>query len=367
LDEAKAKKIMELKEELRQAERLESHYNNEQHAIKIFLNSLYGAMSNKYFRYYDIRMAEAITISGQLTIRWSEKTINKYLNKLLETTDDDYVLAIDTDSLYVHLGKLVEKIMPDETDYLKICRFIDSVSQEKIEPLLLKSYEKMRELVHAYDQKMFMKREIIANKVIFTGKKKYIASVLNKEGVQYEKPKIKLTGIESVRSSTPAVCRKLIEKTIDLILLGDERKVQNFISEARENFHTLQPEDVAFPRGVSDINKYYDSRTRSYDKGTPIHVRAAILHNKIIEDLKLTNRYESVKDGTKIKFTYLKMPNRINENVIGFINVFPPEFDLKRFIDYDLQFDKSFVSPIQLILDVIGWSVEKQNTLEGFF
>lgn len=342
-----------------------SRYNNEQHAIKIMMNSLYGAMSNQYFRYYDIRIAEAITISGQLTIRWSEKTINEYLNQLLQTKNRDYVLAIDTDSVYVRLGDLVKKVMPNENDMMKICKFIDKVSQEKIEPLLSHSYEKLKDRVNAYDQKMFMKREIIANKVIFTGKKKYIANVLNKEGVQYDKPKMKVTGIESVRSSTPQVCRKLIEKTLNIIMNEDEDSVQNFISEARSHFNKLSPEDVSFPRGVSDINKYYQKGT--YTKGTPIHVRAAILYNGLIEQMHLENKYETIYEGNKIKFTYLKMPNPIKENVIGYPTILPPEFDLIRFVDYDMQFDKSYVEPIKNILDVIGWSVEKQNTLEDFF
>jgi DNA polymerase elongation subunit (family B) len=374
----KKKKMLQLEQELvntdksdiqtrSKLEREISRYNNEQHAIKIMMNSLYGAMSNKHFRYYDIRMAEAITITGQLTIQWSEKIINGYLNKILQTKNRDYVLAIDTDSLYVCLNDLIQGVLPNETDQLKICKFIDKISSEKFEPILGAGYEDLKNYVHGYQQRMVMKREIIANKVIFTGKKKYIASVLNKEGVQYDKPKIKLTGIESVRSSTPQVCRDLINKTIELILTTEEATVQNFISDARENFIKLPVEDVSFPRGVSEIDKYYISHTRSYDKGTPIHVRAAILYNKLIEDLKLTNKYEMLNNGSKIKFTYLKVPNRINENVIGYPTILPPEFDLTRYVDYDMQFDKSYVSPIQLILDVIGWSAEKQNTLEDFF
>lgn len=339
-----------------------ARFDNEQMAVKIMMNSLYGAMSNKWFRYYDIRMAEAITISGQLTIRWAENTINKYLNNLLKTDGVDYVIAIDTDSLYVRMGDLVKQVMPDETDQDKICKFIDKVAEQKIEPLLAKTYETLKEYVHAYDQRMHMKREVIASKVIFTGKKRYIANVLNNEGVQYAKPKIKITGIESVRSSTPQVCRKLIEKTLSLIMNEDEFAVQKFIEIARGEFQKLNPEDVAFPRGVSNLWKQQKEGV-----GVPIHVRASRRYNQLIKELNINNKYEEIKNGDKVKFTYLKMPNPAKQNVIAFPIILPPEFDLKRFVDYDTQFDKSYVDPIRHILDAIGWSVERTNTLEDFF
>jgi len=343
-----------------------TQYDNEQMAIKILMNSLYGALSNTYFRYYDIRMAEAITISGQLSIRWAERTVNEYLRKLLGTKKD-YVLAIDTDSLYVNMGDFVKKTIGDAGND-KISSFIDKVAEQKFEPLLDSAYQKLQEYTHAFEQRMFMKREIIASKMIITGKKRYIANVLNSEGVQYAKPKIKITGIESVRSSTPQVCRRLIEKTLSIIINENEEAVQKFIGEARNAFHKLPPEDVSFPRGVSDIEKYIDkSGLDGYKKGTPIHVRAAILYNSAIINNKLDRKYRSIQSGDKIKFSYLKLPNPIKENVFAFPDILPVEMDLKRYVDYDMQFDKSYVEPIKHILDAIGWSVEKQNTLEDFF
>ncbi len=345
-----------------QMEKKISLYNNQQMAVKIMMNSLYGAMSNKWFRYYDIRMAEAITISGQLTIRWAEQRINKYLNELLQTDNVDYVLAIDTDSLYVRLGDLVGKVMPDETDPDKICKFIDKVASQKIEPLLADAYAELKDYVNAYEQKMVMAREIIASRVVFTGKKRYIANVLNNEGVQYSSPKLKVTGIESVRSSTPQVCRQLIEKTLRLILNEDELAVQAFIRQARDKFKGLPVEDVAFPRGVNNLNK-----KQKEGIGVPIHVRAARKYNEMVKEKSLNNKYETIQNGDKIKFTYLKMPNPSKQNVIAFPIILPNEFDLIRFVDYDMQFDKSYLDPIKNILDAIDWNVEKQNTLEDFF
>lgn len=351
--------------ERNQVEKEIARFDNEQLAIKIMMNSLYGAMSNEWFEYYDTRIAEAITISGQAAIRWAEKVVNIYLNSILE--EKDRIVAIDTDSLYVCMADLVEGEVPGAIKMFwddDPCKFLDTISEGVIEPLLTKGYEAFAKYTHAYDNKMFMKREIIANKAIFTGKKRYIANVLNSEGVQYSKPKMKVTGIESVRSSTPEVCRKLIEKTLKLIMNTDEAQVQEFITEARKHFHKLPVEAVSFPRGVSELDKFYRG---DYKGGLPIHVRASMNYNKIIMDKDLSHKYEIVRKGDKIKFCYLKMPNPIQQNVIGFPNILPPETKLKEFVDYDMQFDKSYVDPIKNILDVIGWSPEKINTLEDFF
>ena len=359
LDKSNKLKKFELEKQI-------SHFDNQQMALKILLNSLYGALSNVHFRYYDIRIAEAITISGQLAVRWSANTVNAYLQNVLKT-EKDYVLASDTDSIYVNIGDLVDQSLKGADDE-KICAFVDKVAAQKIEPLLDKCYDEMKNLVNAYEQRMVMKREIIASKMIITGKKRYIANVLNSEGVQYAKPKMKITGIESVRSSTPQVCRKLIEKTIDIIINEDEAAVQKFIADARVAFRKLRPEEVSFPRGVSDIEKYIDNKgPDGYTKGTPIHVRASILYNRTIINNKLDKKYRKIQSGDKIKFSYLKVPNKIKENVFAFPDVLPIELNLENYIDYDMQFDKSYLEPMNHILTAIDWSSEKTNTIEDFF
>ena len=346
-------------------EKIISQCDNQQMSIKILMNSLYGALSNTYFRYYDIRIAEAITISGQFAVRWAANNVNEYLQDVLKTKKD-YVLASDTDSIYVSLGDLVGKSIQGDDE--KICAFVDKVAEKKIEPLLDSCYEKLMNAVGAREQRMVMKREIIASKMIITGKKRYIANVLNSEGVQYAKPKMKITGIESVRSSTPQVCRTLIEKTLDVIINGSETEVQKFIADARVAFRKLRPEEVAFPRGVSDIEKYTDRKgPDGYTKGTPIHVRAAILYNRTIINSKLDKKYPLIKSKDKIKFSYLKVPNRIKENVIAFPDVLPMELNLENYIDYDMQFNKSYLEPMKHILEAIDWTTEKTNTIEDFF
>lgn len=337
----------------------------QQMAIKILMNSLYGATSNQFFRFFDVRIAESITMSGQLTIRWAEKTVNQYLNKILKTTDIDYIIAIDTDSLYVNFSSLVDQVFEDQSDKRKIIHFLDKVSKEKIEPLLNEAYTKLQNVMGCDRQMMVMAREVIADKGIWTGKKHYILNVWNNEGVQYNRPYLKMQGIEAVRSSTPAACRIMIKNTIKEIVNTNESEVQKYINNLREYFKTLPPEDIAFPRGVSNIEKWYDASSL-YKKGTPINVRAAILYNKWINDNNIIN-YEEISSGNKMKFLYLMLPNPMKENVFGFVNFLPTEVDLHQYIDYNKQFDKGFLEPISTILTAIGWNAEKQYTLEDFF
>ena len=335
--------------------------DNKQQAIKILMNSLYGATSNEHFRYFDVRIAESITLSGQLTIRWAENRINDYLNEVLKTVNKDYVLAIDTDSLYVNMGPLVEKVNPKDP-----VSFLDKVSKERLQPLFEKAYDELKVYMNAPEQKMVMEREVIAERGVWTGKKHYALNVWNSEGVQYPEPKLKVQGIEVVRSSTPQVCRDLLKSTINEILTADEPTVQATIARLREQFKKLPAEDIAFPRTANNVDKYTVNGA-IYKKGTPIHIRGSLLHNYHLDRLNLTKKYESIYPGEKIKFVYVKQPNPLAENVIAFKGVLPDEFNVRNYIDYDLQFDKAFVEPIKTILDSVGWKPEKVATLEDFW
>ena len=341
--------------------------NNIQMAKKISLNSAYGAIGNQYFRYYQLANAEAITLSGQVSIRWIENKMNDFLNKILKTEKEDYVIASDTDSIYLNLGPLVDVIYKDkEKDSESIVSFIDTICEKTLEPFIDQSYRELAEYVNAYDQKMFMKRENIADRGIWTAKKRYILNVWNSEGVQYHEPKLKMMGIEAVKSSTPAPCREMIKDALKLMMNGTEDEVIKFIENSRKEFRKLPPEEIAFPRSVSDVTKYKSSNM-IYMKGTPIHVRGALLFNYYIKKHNLTNKYSLIGNGEKIKFCYLKKPNKIHENVISFIQDFPKELQLDKYVDHDLQFEKSFIEPLRIILDSIGWKVEKTANLESFF
>jgi len=358
--EYEKKKTKELEKEI-------ARCNNIQMARKIQLNSAYGAIGNQYFRYYKLANAEAITLSGQVSIRWIENKMNAYLNKILKTDGVDYVIASDTDSIYLNMGPLVESIYKGrERTTEGIVNFLDKVCQTGLEKYIESCYQGLAEYVNAYDQKMQMKRENIAERGIWTAKKRYILNVWNSEGVQYNEPKLKMMGIEAVKSSTPAPCRQMIKDGLKLMMSGTEDEVIDFIEKCRREFRTLPPESIAFPRTASDVRKYYSS-SDIYVKGTPIHIRGALLFNHYVKEKKLTNKYSLISNGEKIKFLYLKKPNIIQENIISFIQDFPKELGLDKYIDYDLQFEKSFVEPLKSILDSIGWSVEKTVNLELFF
>ena len=344
-----------------------SKFNNIQMARKIQLNSAYGAIGNQYFRYYNLANAEAITLSGQVSIRWIEQRMNEYLNKLLKTEEEDYVIASDTDSIYLNLGPLVHSVYKGrEKTAESIVTFLDKVCKLELEKYIESSYEALAKYVGAYEQKMVMKRENIANKGIWTAKKRYILNVWDSEGVRYEKPKLKIMGIEAVKSSTPAACRNSIRDCLTVIMNEDEAAAQKFVSDFRSHFDQLPIEDISFPRGCNNLNKWANP-SGIYTKGTPIHVRGALLYNHYNKKNKLTHKYPLIQDGEKIKFVYLKTPNKIAENVISYLNTFPKELGLDKHVDYELQFNKSFLEPIKVIMDVIGWQPEKVASLEFLF
>ena len=332
---------------------------NTQMAIKILLNSLYGALGNAYFRYFDMRIAEGITLSGQLSIKWAEKAMNEAMNSILKSDGKDYVIAMDTDSLYVNMEPLVNAVNPKDP-----VKFIDQACEQKIVPILAKAYDKMFTQMNAYDNRMVMAREAIADKGIWMAKKRYILNVHNNEGVQYAQPKLKIMGIEAVKSSTPQVVRDKFVKAYQLMLNSTEAELQKFVADFFEEFKSLRPEEVSFPRGVSDIEKWEDRHT-VYKKGTPIHVRGALLYNQQLKKANLSQ--EAIKNGTKVKFCYMKMPNPLMENVISFTNFLPEEFALNQYVDYETQFNKTFKEPLKLVSDAIKWELEYVNSLEGFF
>ena len=362
----KAKKAYE-KNPSKSLEKEIARCNNIQMAKKISLNSAYGAIGNQYFRYYKLENAEAITLSGQVSIRWIEDRMNQKINHILKTKDTDYVIASDTDSIYLNLGPLVEVIYKErEKTTESVVGFLNKICEVEFEKYIESSYETLASYVNAYDQKMIMKRENIADRGIWTAKKRYILNVWDSEGVRYSEPKLKIMGIEAVKSSTPAPCRKAIKDALKVMMSGTEDEMIDFIDQFRKKFRSLPPEEISFPRTVSDVVKY-KGRNAIYEKGTPIHARGSLLFNHHVKRLKLEGKYSLIGNGEKVKFCYLRSPNPIHENVMSFIQDFPREIGIEKYIDYDLQFEKSFLDPLKIILDVIQWNVEKTASLESFF
>ena len=341
--------------------------NNIQMAKKISLNSAYGAIGNQYFRYYKLENAEAITLSGQVSIRWIENKMNQKINKILKTEEVDYVIASDTDSIYLNLGPLVERVYEGREKTTEgVVSFLNKICEVELEPYIESSYQELADYVNAYDQKMIMKRENIADRGIWTAKKRYILNVWDSEGVRYKDPKLKIMGIEAVKSSTPAPCRQAIKDALKVMMSGTEDEMIDYIDKFRNQFKSLPPEDISFPRTVSDVVKY-KGRNAIYEKGTPIHARGSLLFNHHVKRLGLEGKYSLIGNGEKVKFCYLRSPNPIHENVMSFIQDFPRELGIEKYIDYDLQFEKSFLDPLKIILDVIEWNVERTASLDSFF
>jgi len=347
-----------------------ARYNNLQMAKKVSLNSAYGAIGNQYFRFFDIRIAEAITLGGQLSYKWIEQHINGYLNALLKTEGVDYVIAGDTDSMYLNLEGLVNKVYGADgkvtASKQKIIEFLDRVCEDKIQPFIDKSYQELADYTHAYEQKMQMKRESLCDRAIWVAKKRYILNVYDEEGVKFKEPKVKTVGLETNRSTTPAVVRKKMRECIKIVLNEDNAAAIKFIDRFREEFKGYPIEDISSPSGVNGITKNTNEVTM-FNSGTPMHCKGAILYNHILKEKGLTKRYPLIQDGEKIKFILLKKPNPYHNNTIAFMNRLPKEFELEEYLDYNGQFERTFIDPMKGILSHIGWEVEHRSTLESFF
>ena len=339
--------------------------HNIQWARKIALNSAYGAVGNQYFRYYDVRQAAGITTAGQFIIRFVENHMNDYLNKILKTENEDFVVASDTDSIYVRLDKLVDATCQGKTDD-QILEFLNKVCEQKFEPEIEKWFVDLADYSNAFKNAMVMKREVIANKGIWIAKKRYMLNVLDEEGVRLANPKLKLMGIEAVKSSTPQVCRGKIKEAITVIMGKEQSDLHKHIADFRKEFMSLPAEAVSFPRSCNNLRKYR-SASELFIKGTPIHVKGALIYNHKIEELGLQNKYPLIQEGDKIKFIKLKPANPFKFDVISYVTTLPEEFKLQEYVDYNIMFDKTFLDPMRFILDAIGWKPEPTANLEAFF
>ena len=341
-----------------------SRANNMQMAKKIILNSLFGAVGNAYFRWYKLQFAEAITFSGQYAIRFIGNEMDSYLKKL--TNDNKrFVLASDTDSLYICLDSVVKSVYPNDPSKEKVVEFIDKICKQKFEPYIDKKFQEFADSTNAYVQNLKMKREAIADRGIWTAKKRYILNVWDNEGVRYSTPELKVMGIEAVKSSTPEICRNKIKDALKIMIQGTESELISFIDGFRNEFKTYPFEDIASPRGCSSLSDY-KSTTSIYKEATPIHVRGALLFNKLLVDNKLQKKYNVISDGDKVKYCYMKLPNPLREDVFAVLNVLPKQFKLEPYVDYDRQFEAAFLKPLSLICDAIGWKTKEVSSLEAF-
>ena len=367
-------------------------YNTLQLAEKILLNSLYGGMGNVAFRYFDLSFATSITVSGKLAIKWIERKLNELISKKTGITKDRVVM-IDTDSVVLELKDLVDKICPPNLSREKKLDFLDEYAEKVLNPYIEHCYTELAEYMNSYQQKMHMKRENIVSSMINVAAKSYVMEVYNSEGVQYtlDNPKMKIMGLTMVKSSTPKVIRGALKKSLPICLNKTEKDLQNYISEIKKGFKKYSVEEIAFPRGVNNIStftrSYWKDKLMSMDrmeqniakdklsdpseiyvKGTPIHVKASLIYNHLIEKYGLEKERKKIVDGDKIKFLYLK-PNPTHEKCIAFLGdeTLPKEFGLNEYVDYDMMFEKTFLESVKGLADALKWNTEKKCTLEDFF
>ena len=345
--------------------KLIAKYNNFQMARKIQLNSLYGAMANEYFRYYDDRIAEGITLTGQYIIRKAAMGLNRFLNDTLKTKDQMYSFYTDTDSCYITLKPLVDKFFADKPKD-KLVDILDKIGEEQIEPCIAKAMTELAEYSNAFEEKIFFKREAIADNCLWVAKKRYAMNVLDNEGVRYTTPDLKVMGLEIVRSSTPAPVRDSLKEAVRICLTQDEKALHDYVEKTKKDFFAMTPEEIAFPRGCNNMAKYTDVGS-IYSKGCPIHVRGGLLYNHYLKEFNISDKYEKIQEGDKIKFIFLKEPNTIRENILGFNSKIPNEFGIHSYIDYEMMFQKAFLEPLDTIVKTLGWHTEKQSTLEDLF
>ena len=336
---------------------------------KILANSLYGCLGNPAFIYSSPELATAVTVTGQVIIRSAEKSMNDYIQKLTKNTKKDYVLAVDTDSVYINIDDIVVQIQ-SKTNIPDITSFVDTICEKNIQPELKKEMDLLSKTLNCSENKIFFKREAIASAGMFIAKKRYALLVQDLEGVRFEEPKLKIMGLETARSSTPAIVRKKLKECIRIILTQTPEELRQYVNEFYDEFNVLPLSDVAAPRGVSGINKYSD-KSSIYASGTPIATKAALLHNAYIKKLNIDHQYPAIKEKDKMKFVFVKVPNPYGmggrDAVMGFINSPPIEFQLEKYIDRNKQFEKTFQEPLDNILQAINWKLNAEATLEEFF
>lgn len=341
---------------------------NKENSLKVLINSLYGAFGSKYFRYFSLPAAEAVTLTGQLAFHLTLSAVNKKLSKMMGYSDEivDYGITGDTDSVYFTMDEFVDRFAPEDP-----FTFVEKISEEIIDPTIKKEMTRMNsEVLFGFKERLVMKREVIGSG-FFVAKKHYALLIHGAEGgIRFSTPKLKIKGIAAIKSSTPKAIRSKMKDLFMLILTGASHdQIFGFVDEVKGIFYSLPAEKIAFPRGVNDIEKWEVPSATGFEfsKGTPIQVKSAMLYNFLIKDRGLANTLPRIHSGDKIKFVYLKVPNPVRSEVIGFLNRLPGEFGLSQYIDYQKMFEKTFLDTVDPIFEKIGLGKYKGSSASDLF
>lgn len=339
--------------------------NNKQLALKVTGNGLYGALANQYFRFFDFRCAEGITLTGQYFINRCGTEGAAYIDGI--SGQQDSLKYIDTDSSYFGTESLLAKADLLKLPTKKLVDVVDTICQKKIGPKLDAICSDICTDLNSFENHLSMKREKICEAGIWVAKKRYALLAWDDEGLRYTEPKVAVTGLEVKRSSTPKMTRKALSDALDIMLKGDEKSLKEYVKSFKSEFMKAPLVDIAIPSGVNGLATYSDPKTIYSKDGCPQHVRASLLYNHYLRTHRIEGIYNPILEGSKMKRVYLRLPNPIGENVIGFIDKLPKEFDLEDYIDYDILFEKTFIQGVKRLADSIGWDYEQKFTLDDFF
>jgi len=364
-DDPKNPELLQQKHDL---EYTVANFDLKQRMTKVLNNSLYGCLGNEFFRFYDTENAEAITVTGQFAIQYVEREINAFLNKRLGTVDFNYIIAADTDSNYINLEPMVKKYLPNETNKKKIVDFIDKVCKQILEPEINRIFAEIRdEFIHGNGNFLAMKREVIAEKGIWTKKKRYVLSIWDKEGIRYDKPKLKYTGLEMKGATIPKCSRDAMKRCCEIILHGTQEELYEFVEQYYQTFMTKDIPEIAISKGVKNLEKYTDPRTIAA-AGSPQHVRGSLMYNYLLVEKGLESVYTPILEGEKIKLVHLKEYNPTHQNAIAFpAGMLPPEFGLNEYVDKESMYKKGFLEPMGRIADAAKWSLVKKANIDNLF
>lgn len=366
---------LELLERKKYLEREISELSVTQESFKILANAGYGALGNQYFRYFDVKNAEAITLTGKVIIQLLEKGVNKFLSLSLKDNKDRCILS-DTDSIGINLEDISNLFKTqcgeDFSSLEERINFLDFFSKEKILPKINSILKDIEKRFNGNEGILGMKRENICSSIIITGKKHYIMNVYDKEGIRYSEPKKKIMGIECVKSSTPQLMRNLIKETIDYFFTHSNNDLIKIINDCENKIYSEKDfSKIAFPKTVNGLKKYSSSTQTNnflYEPKTPLHVRGSLRFNKWLKDNRLETKYSPIQEGEKIKYVYLKLPNIIKEDVIAWSSSDPPkELKLETMIDFERHFQIGYMNPIKTLLTAVGWKEKETISMSDLF
>lgn len=355
----------ELVEYLKLCDTKALQYKIEQESLKVLANGLYGAFGSKYFRYFNVDCAEAVTLSGQTTIDAAQNFFND-LAAGLSNSVKDRIFTVDTDSCFLDVSDIVARIkdkMPGGGTEKEIVKFLDKLGETKFNETMEAGFAALQAKQNAYVNRLSMKREKIG-KCITVAKKRYVAKVFVNEDVWYEEPDISITGLESARSDVPKWCRDKLADTYGMLFDLSETTVQKHIADVKSEFMKLPIEAIAIPKGVTDITKYM-TPGNGYRSGTTQQAKAAIIYNRLVVNNKLSSKYTLIRSGDKIKLLPLKIPNPTRESIVGFLDKLPPEFGIEKYVDRNGIFEKAYLDPITRVLKSIGWTPKEVFSLDS--